>query len=504
MTKILEDLKRLRLQTLLNKDNFFLILFLITVAVIFFIPQTDVDFGWHYKCGQLLLSGNPCIDNNFTYYLPDYKWAYPSFLFDGLLYLTFNLGGFVGTSVVYSILMMSFALLLFKLTKLNRFVFVTLFFFSTFFSWNVFGFGFRAQIVTLVFIVLFLALIKSVRFLGYKRLLITPILFLIWANTHAGFFLGPLFLILFVTCELVTVLFGLVKNQDFKVVSYYKDKTLKGYVWLLLLTLVSVLATFLNPFGYRVYTEIIHHGQTPLNMLIAEWTSPKPLVMLVMIAFYLFFLFLQFSSKRLLLFDSAILTITLYLALTANRNVPLFFFSYIVFLGGFKIFPSITDKAISLYGQKFLIILFIIFILFIATFIVANTVKNSTYNSYCTNSDVQYPCKAIVLLEGKNVSVYNRYEWGGFLIWKLPTAKLFVDGRMPAWIDPENGKSPYAVWLDIYQTKPGWNQKLDELKTDYLLISPYTFIDLELTENSGEYRYKEVYRDKVSVIYERI
>jgi hypothetical protein len=487
----------------MRQSRLFLVLFLLTVAVIFFIPQTDVDFGWHYKCGQLLLAANPCIDNNFTYYLPDYKWAYPSFLFDAQLYLTYNLGGFVATSIVYSAFMSAFAFLLYKSTRLNKPIFIFLFLISTYFSWNVFGFGFRAQIITLVFIILFLALIKSVGFLGYKVLLITPIFFLIWVNTHAGFFLGPLFLILFVTCELVTSLFGLVKKKDFKVVSYYKDKSVKGYSLLALLTLSSVLATLINPFGYRVYTEIIHHGQTPMNMLIAEWTSPKPLVMLVMIIFYLFFLFLQFSNKKLLLFDSAVLTITLYLALTANRNVPLFFFSYIVFLGGLNILPPKVDKVISVYGKKFLINLFVVFILFVAPFTVLSTVKNSTYNSYCTNSDVKYPCKAIRVLEGKNVRVYNRYEWGGFLIWKLPTAKLFVDGRMPAWIDPENGKSPYAVWLDIYQTKPGWDEKLDNLKTDYLLISPYTYIDLELTENPEKYSYKEVYRDDISVIYER-
>jgi len=88
-----------------------------------------------------------------------------------------------------------------------------------------------------------------------------------------------------------------------------------------------------------------------------------------------------------------------------------------------------------------------------------------------------------------------------FLIWKLPNAKLFIDGRMPAWVDPKENKSSYLVWLDIYQTKPEWANKLDILSTDYLLISPNTFIDIELKKNSHKYKYKEVYRDKISVIY---
>lgn len=72
---------------------------------------------------------------------------------------------------------------------------------------------------------------------------------------------------------------------------------------------------------------------------------------------------------------------------------------------------------------------------------------------------------------------------------------------MPAWVDPKENKSSYLVWLDIYQTKPEWANKLDILSTDYLLISPNTFIDIELKKNSHKYKYKEVYRDKISVIY---
>jgi len=476
------------------------ILFLISVFVIFFIPQTDVDFGWHYKCGQMLLSGNPCIENNFTYYLADYKWANPTFLYDGLLYITYNFSGFVGTSILFSALITFFAYVLYKSTKLNKTVFVLFFLASTYFSWNVFGFGLRSQILTLIFVGIFLTLITT-RKLKTLGLLLVPLLFLTWANTHAGFFLGPLFLIIFVFTELAS---GIISTNKFKIVSYCNNKSFKQVAFLLFTTVVSIFITFINPFGYKIYLEVIHHSQTHLNMLIAEWTSPRPVVMLVMIVLFLLFLFLQVFNKKLLLFGSLILTFTLYLGLIANRNVPLFLFSYLIFLDGLKILPAKIDRLVSSYGRKFLIIAFSFLLICVAPFLIINTIKNSTYTSYCNNSDVKYPCKAIKFLQGKNVNIYNRYEWGGYLIWKLPQSKIYIDGRMPAWIDTENGKSPYKVWLDIYQTKNGWNEKLDKLKTDYLLISPYTFIDLELKKNPEKYKYKEVYRDKISVIYVRI
>lgn len=70
---------------------------------------------------------------------------------------------------------------------------------------------------------------------------------------------------------------------------------------------------------------------------------------------------------------------------------------------------------------------------------------------YCDAGKVKYPCQAIKMLEGKTGNIFNTYEWGGYLIWKLPKMKVFVDGRMPAWKD-DFGRYPYAVFLAILQT----------------------------------------------------
>jgi len=45
------------------------------------------------------------------------------------------------------------------------------------------------------------------------------------------------------------------------------------------------------------------------------------------------------------------------------------------------------------------------------------------------------------------VKVFNTYHWGGYLIYTYPNAKVFVDGRMPAWIN-EDGESPYKVFIE--------------------------------------------------------
>ena len=69
---------------------------------------------------------------------------------------------------------------------------------------------------------------------------------------------------------------------------------------------------------------------------------------------------------------------------------------------------------------------------------------------------------------------------------------------------PLIGKSPYQIFLNIIQTQPGWNEKVKKLKTNYLLISNGTFLDLLLKEKAAQYGWQEKYRDTNAVIYQNL
>src|SRR3989344_5110003 len=61
-----------------NKNKLLFFLFFTFIFLLFFLPHADTDFGWHYRCGyELIHLQKPCIDNTFSYFLTDYKWAYP-------------------------------------------------------------------------------------------------------------------------------------------------------------------------------------------------------------------------------------------------------------------------------------------------------------------------------------------------------------------------------------------------------------------------------------------
>lgn len=447
-----------------NKFIFFL-LFLCFFAI-FFMPVYDTDFGWHYRCGEQFITNlQLCKTNNFSYFLPNYQWYYQNFLYDTSLALIFDHFGFLGISFLGAGVFSLIYILLYQLIKLPIFIKIVFIFLSVILGWNVYSLGFRPQIFATIFVLLELFLLEK------RKLLITiPLLILIWVNIHPSFFLGILILLLYAVDRII---------RDNR--SLYKS---------CLLVFFGFIASGINYFGFNVYLEIFRHYQAPLNTMIAEWVSSPELHIILIILGTVSALVLAIVRKNIN-YRLLLLLIFAFFAIGARRNLPLFY--PILFL---VISENISlDKIVSKKAEKILNLLTILI------FVLASLIYST--RSYDESDKTRYPSTAIKLLEGKTGNIFNTYEWGGYLIWKLPKMKVFVDGRMPAWKD-DFGRYPYNVFLAILQTQPGWNEELRKNKTDYILIGQGTFLDLLLKEESKIYGWQEIYRDQVAVLYQNV
>lgn len=463
-----------------------IILFLISVFFFSFLPIKDPDFGWHYRCGQgLLTKKNLCLKNTFSYFLPDYQSANPHFLYDITLAFVYNHFGFNGLSISYSLLMLLMAYLFVNLTSFSYLGTVS-FYLLFFLSWTVFGLGLRSQIVSYIFFLLTLFILeKSEK--KTKLVFLLPLVFLIWVNSHIGFFLGPIIFSFYIVEKLV-------KNKfSFSLIKIP-----------LLIFSASLIITLINPFGYRVYLEILNHLTSPMNKMIAEWVPPNWEQTILIICLTVLAVFLFIKNKSMSIFQILLLLFFSLLALIGRRNLAFFYTSFFYLLLKNK---SIKNINTTLLLNNLSLILFPLLISTILFFLIINfsqTVNfNSSWNRYCSEGASVYPCQAIKDYSQLSGNVYAMYEWGGFLIWQKPNIKVFADGRMPAWKD-KNGRSPYQVFLDIIQTQPGWNEKLNQLKTDYLLITNGTFLDLLLKNDPKKYGWQEEYRDNNTVIYKNL
>ncbi len=459
-------------------NKLLVILFLFSVFLINFLPVKDTDFGWHYRCGK-----ENCTKNHFSYFLPDYPAANPSFLYDKTLAFIYDRFGFVGVSV-FGGLIMTLAAYFFLLITDNESSITFLFFcLVLFLSWPVFNLGLRSQIITYLFFLLSIFLVKKSK-KNFRWLWLFPAMMLVWVNTHIGFFVGLIILAIFLASKYMLSL-------------YDRATKVREMLFPTMVLLLSVLATLINPFGINVYRTIIDHITSPMSLMIAEWTRPSLLQQLIIIGLTITFFIVIARKKIFPLFDILMLLFFALLALIGVRNLPFF---YAVF---FIVISNQVDHDRDQLGNFLLPIMMTLAIFFAIINVPATVAFDQSFNIYCTQGLSHYPCQAIKNYPVLSGNVYAAYEWGGFLIWQKPQIKVYADGRMPAWRD-ENGRSPYQDYLDIIQTQPGWNEQLRKLKTDYLLIMPGTFLDLLLQKDSKTYGWQEKYRDDVAVIYKNI
>jgi hypothetical protein len=355
--------------------------------------------------------------------------------------------------------------------------------------WNIYSLGYRSQIASLLFFageIFFLE--KAER--SSKMLWLLPPLFMFWANTHPGFFLGPMVLGLFLAAFWV---------RSFREEGLTVRRVAPG----LLLLFISLAATLVNPFGPRIYGEVWRHFLVPMNTLIAEWVGPDRSQVLLILGSFLAMGGLIFLRRGRWGWRFPVLALFAFLAVTGRRNLPLYYLALYAALFGSGIMPDIKRDAGE--ALETIAVPVLLVALLFALKIIPQAVRFNTDEAvYCHEGLVSYPCQAIGYFREKQGNIFNTYEWGGFLIWKLPAMKVFVDGRMPAW-ETASGKSPYAIFLEIIQARPGWNETLARYQTGYIFIAPGTFLDLELEDGRGrQYGWEEKYRDAAAVIYEKI
>jgi len=455
-------------------------LFFISIFLLSFFPVKDTDFGWHYRCGKEFLTfSNLCLKNNFSYFLFDYKSYYPGHFYDIFLTFIYDRFGFIGLSLIGSIIFTLVAFIWLKLLKTDLWIKITSFYGIFFLSANVFSLGFRSQLITyLFFLLLLLILEKSEKNKNY--LFTLPPLFFLWVNSHIGFFIGLIVL-------------------GFFVFHHFLRSPLK-MKWLLFVFLLSFFATLMNPFGVNVYQEILNHASSPLNKMIAEWVEPPFWQSILIIASTLTGLSAILRQKYKFIFNILLILFFSFLALKVRRNLPFFYTSFFyVFLNNLSLKFNFSKKL-----NEITVPILTSLIILVAIIHIPKTIRfDTSWNEYCYKGLSVLPCQALKKYPQLSGNVYAMYEWGGFLIWQKPKIKIFVDGRMPAWKD-ENGKSPYQVFLDIIQTQPGWNEKLNRWKTNYLLITNGTFLDLLLQKEAGKYHWRQMYRDEVAVVYKNI
>jgi len=450
-------------------------LFFISVFLFFFLPALDTDLGWHLNYGQYFFNhGRFLTTNQSSLIMPGYWWPNSYSLYQLLVFGLYKNLGLIGLNLANGFVFLAIGWLIFKISRSLAATVLALIL-ITLPGWGILDLGFRAQIFSLLGLTLVYWLLKN----WPRHWWWLPLIFWLWANLHGAFILGLGILALF---------------------SLFNFKSLK--TWLALIS--SVLTTLINPYGWGIYQEAWRHfNQVRLDQLIAEWVPPSPPYLILASAGFLVSLSLVLKLKKTPYRLSLIIGQLGLLVLTfqARRNLPLYFLSLGLVIAETKFLKKYQrDNNLQAITQAVISLLLVLALVRLPV----NLKTSLSQKAFCENHFVAYPCSAVNWFKNNRPAgnIFNMYRWGGFLSWQLPQAKILVDGRMPAWPEP-SAKSPYTIFLEILQARPGWSRTLrDKYQIDYLFIPPGTFLDLAIQASSPS-DWQEIYRDQRAVIYEK-
>jgi hypothetical protein len=242
----------------------------------------------------------------------------------------------------------------------------------------------RPSILSYVFTAGFIAIFESRR-----RLWLLPVLSILWANCHGGFFLG------WIVCGAYCAEALLRRSADTRRV--------------LLISGLAVLLSGLNPNGFATFATVLRYRQSPLQSTLIEW-SPADLwgsPYAFDILFYAAAAALLLSWKRVRPADWFLFAAFGAAALTAFRNemligllAPILIAAYFPWKRRLPVLAAATAWGV---------------------------VRGSFFQLRA--AEWRYPAGAAAFLKAHNITapLFNTYEYGGYLIWKdLP---VFIDGR---------------------------------------------------------------------------
>ncbi len=492
------------------------------VLIAFFIKGVyflDPDFGWHIRNGQIFSTSGIFYTDPYSYTMSTFPVVSHEWLSEVFIFLVYRDLSFVGLSLIFTLaFFLSIIFLLFVFLKDYKKDFLRKFFLfyvgvfilvaSVFLSF----FSVRPQVLGWGIWSIFACVLLNERiFKKYKFFL--PLLVLIWANIHGSFAVG------IVSMSLV---FG---------IRSLRSKKIEWSNILILLT--SFLFTFINPFGGALWREVIStFSSRILRANIGEWGSIFVSFNLSILAFLaLSIIFIFRYRKKFRLEEIVLFFLLLAQSVTSVKNIPIWaIFSLVIIFKSFYFFERDLPKDRGLTSRLKKSGLF--FLSFSSVLFLLNFYLNLG-NKFILNENTFYPRDAVLFLKANEPkgNIFSEYGYGGYLIWKYPSKKVFVDGRMAIWnFNPDTTQTQNAFndYLKVISGDLDFEKIFEKynidavlwpkdetrgisltFRMDKLLCRYVNFDSCKILKQKSfvsrlkDKGWREVYSDSVSVIYNR-
>ena len=488
----------------------------------------DGGTGWHIRNGQLILQTHSITRvDPFSATMSGQPWYAWEWLYDVLIAAIHYVLGLNGLVFYTAAIMAATFVLVFHLAMRRRGSLpITLFLLVLSLGASAVHFLARPHVLSWLFTVIWFELLDSAasavrldsepssELRKDRRLFFLPVLMLLWVNLHGGFLFG------FALLGVYLVGGGI----EYFTCSERRQEIRRWLKRLGLVTALSLLASFVNPYGYELHLHIYWYLSDRFLMNhVTEFLSPDfhgvaqqcfAVMLLVTIA--------ALASARRMHQPARLLVILLaaYGGLYASRNLPVSsmlltlivapFLSDTVAKAGenaamatwvrvwfsrlLRFGMRMEKLELRFQGHLWMVLIFVLG--FWACLHGGRLGSVQLFNAYFDGKS--FPVEAADLIAKHDVRepIFCPDQWGGYLIYRLyPQTKVLVDDRHDLY-----GDQFFKDYLKVMMVQPDWSKILDERHVDWVLVQKDSSLGTILEQTPP---WKLVHADDTAILFHR-
>jgi hypothetical protein len=457
----------------------------------------DPDVWWHLKAGQLIAQTKavPRTDP-FSFTRAGYPWVAHEWLSELIIYGIYRVSGWGGLIVGFALMVSLTFFLVYLRSAPDPYSSGVMALWGAWATAPIWGV--RPQVISLLLTSLWLLILE--RSERIPRLLWWTLpLTVLWVNLHAGFALGLALLLLFLAGEYLE-----------QATSHTRPNPARSRA-LAITFLFDLLLVPLNPNGAKMYLYPVETLRSKaMQDFIAEWASPNfhhaaylPSFLLLLATMAS----LAWSRLRVRPRDTLLLMVSTFAALSSIRMIPFFVLIAVPILSWPLESWARADRPRSVQPRggwggpmPYAGILNLLILLSLAGF-VGFQVNRAVHRQPQVEAQ-RFPAGAVAYLNAQQQAhppvgpIFNLYDWGGYLIWKLyPQTLVFIDGRADVY-----GESLMRQFADTYDLKGDWQEALRQWRIRTVIVLPDSALGVALRHAPG---WQVGYSDSHAVVFER-
>lgn len=392
------------------------------------------DFFWQLKMGQIIWTQHyfPTHDI-FSHAAFGQVWTLHEWIPSVIFYLIFTYLG-VAALIIFKALMVSatfiFFLLLFNRLKVNLYLSLLFLGLAALVNsrgiWAVFP-----SIFEYFFISLILFVIEYFKEKSWVPVFLA-VLSLIWVNSHGSFFLLPIILGSYVAGSFIA---SKLKNKFSAFSPLGRLLTKREIISFSVVAFISLVTPLATPNGLWTYLYPFRITFGNLTTYVSEyqkfwtvwnWDWSDFVYSCTVLLFVSMFAIFLINIKKLHPTDLLLGIFFGVLTLTAVRHVAIFALVALYLIA--KYLTAWFGEYRGIFARSLVkdVLAIMVIISFVYYF------KTAIAPFGLTFSEKGYPVEAADIINQSGIpgNMFNHYNYGGYLIWKMPKYKVFVDGRL--------------------------------------------------------------------------